>query len=377
MVQPMADRHVYILGIRGVPAAHGGFETFAERLAIWLRDRGWRVTVYCQADGATAVSESDWEGIHRVHIPATLDGPMGTIQFDARCAADCLKRDGVLLTLGYNTGFLSAWLRLKGRTNVINMDGIEWKRAKYSRFAKAYLWVNERLAAWAGQRLIADHPIIGDHLATRTKRERIVVIPYGADRIDAAPTAPLAPLGLEPGKFLTLIARPEPENSILEAVTAFSARPRGVKLVVLGKYNPSHAYQAQVLDAAGDEVVMPGAIYDREAVDALRFHSLAYVHGHQVGGTNPSLVEALGAGNAVLARDNRFNRWVAGDAGLYFADVDGFARVLDQLLSDDALRQKLSRAARARWEEAFTWPRILADYEQLLAATADAEGMKA
>ncbi|MBY0301337.1 MULTISPECIES: DUF1972 domain-containing protein [Sphingomonas] len=366
-------RHLVILGIRGVPAAHGGFETFAARLAPWMRDHGWRVTVYCQGSETRAIHEDEWEGVRRIHIPVGRDGAAGTIEFDVKSARHALAEPGLILMLGYNTGFLATWLRIKGRRQVINMDGVEWKRAKYSAGAKAYLWVNERLAAAAGDVLIADHPSIGDHLAQRAPKEKIVMLPYGSDRIDAAGTAPLDALGLEPGRFLTLIARPEPENSILEIVEAFSAAPRDVTLAVLGNYSPDNPFHARVRAAAGPQVKFVGAIYDPAALASLRFHSLAYMHGHRVGGTNPSLVEALGAGNPVIAHDNRFNRWVAGDAATYFADTAECRQRIDEVLADDARRAAMAAAARRRWEEAFTWPMVLSDYQALLERVADGE----
>jgi len=358
--------HLIILGIRGLPAAHGGFETFAERLAPYFDKHGWRVTVYCQGSGSNEREEDEWNGIHRIHIPVKREGSVGTIEFDIKCVRDVQNIEGTVLTLGYNTGFLSAWLRLCGRRNFINMDGLEWKRAKYSWGARAYLWVNERLAAWAGTVLIADHPVIADHLASRASRDKIQVIPYGSDGIDGASAALLLPLGLEPYRFFTLIARPEPENSVLDIVRAFSAAPRGAKLVVLGKYERSHAYQASVLDAAGSEVVFPGAIYEREVLASLRFYSIAYVHGHRVGGTNPSLVEALGASNAVIAHDNAFNRWVAGEAGLYFKDTEDCAAHIERLCVDEKFRAVLQVAARERWLQEFTWDAILRRYREVL-----------
>ncbi|HEX7857258.1 MAG TPA: DUF1972 domain-containing protein [Sphingobium sp.] len=362
----MAKFALTILGIRGIPAAHGGFETFAHHLALWLRDRDWDVTVYCQGSETGRREESVWEGIRLIHIPVKREGAVGTIEFDIKSTVDALKQPGLILTLGYNTGFLALLPRLKGLTNYINMDGLEWKRAKYSTAEKTYLWINERLAAWCGNRLLADHPAIADHLATRVSRNKLDMIPYGSNAIDHADPAPLAPLGLEPGKFLTLIARPEPENSVLEIVQAFSRKPRGVKLAVLGKYSSSVPYQAKVLESGSDEVIFPGAIYDPESIQALRFHSLAYMHGHQVGGTNPSLVEALGAGNPVIAHDNLFNRWVAGASGVYFANEDECADRIDALLTDETARTALGIAARARWAEAFTWPMVLESYREML-----------
>lgn len=361
-------RSLIILGIRGVPATHGGFETFAERLARHLRARGWDITVYCQGSPTGRREEDMWEGIRRIHIPVHARAAWGTIEFDMRAAADALKRPGTILTLGYNTGFLSAYLRLRGRVNIVNMDGLEWKRAKYSALARAFLWVNERLAARAGNTLIADHPAIADHLATRVPPAKTIVSPYGSDRLLDMSTAPLAGFGVEPGGFFTLIARPEPENSVLEIVRAFSRRRRGLKLLVLGAYDFGIPYHVAVLNAAGPEVVMPGAVYDRRIVDALRVHSIAYLHGHQVGGTNPSLVEALGAGNAIIAHDNRFNRWVAGRSALYFSSEDQISDHIDRLVSCAALRAELRAAAVTRWRAAFTWDKVLSGYEDLIEA---------
>ena len=362
----MAERHLIILGIRGVPAGHGGFETFAARLALWMVELGWKVTVYCQGSETGRREEDWWEGVRRIHIPVRRDGAVGTIEFDVKSTRDALRLPGLILTLGYNTGFLSAWLRMRGRTNLINMDGLEWKRDKYPIYAQAYLWLNERLAARSGNRLIADHPAIADHLATRVERSRIVTIAYGADSVVEADIERLEALGLEPGGYFTLIARPEPENSVLEMVRAFSERSRGAKIALLGRYDRSQPYQKSVLDAASSEIAFVGPIYDKPTLDALRLHSIAYLHGHRVGGTNPSLVEALGAGNAVIAHDNPFNRWVAGDAGLYFDDQAMCARHIDALIADPALRERLRGAARTRWTEAFRWPMILKAYQTLL-----------
>ncbi len=122
-----------------------------------------------------------------------------------------------------------------------------------------------------------------------------------------------------------MICRPIPENSVLEIVAAWSTRRRGIPLVVLGTFDAADPYHACVLDAAGDEVRFLGAIYDPETVSALRFHGRVYLHGHTVGGTNPSLVEAMAAGNAVIAQDNGYNRFVAGEGNRYFTDAGDLA----------------------------------------------------
>ncbi|KQU71298.1 MULTISPECIES: DUF1972 domain-containing protein [unclassified Rhizobacter] len=355
-----------ILGTRGVPAAHGGFETFAEHLALYLVERGWRVIVYCQEDGTGPVFEDTWRGVERVRMPVDAPGPKGTILFDWQATRHAAKHRDLCLTLGYNTAVFCTLLRLKGVPNLINMDGIEWSRAKWGGVAKTWFWMNDWAGCWLGNHLVADHPEIKQHLSTRVNANKVTTIAYGADPLRDMPTAPVHGLGLEPGRYLTLVARPEPENSILEVVQGFSRAPRGVTLTVLGNYSADNAYHRAVKEAASPEVKFVGAIYDKPTVQALRFHSMAYVHGHQVGGTNPSLVEALGAGNAVIAHDNRFNRWVAGPQAGYFNGADGFATTLEAVLKDPARLTAMQQASRSRFEECFTWNHILAQYEQLL-----------
>lgn len=355
-----------ILGIRGVPAAHGGFETFAEHLVLDLVRKGWDVSVYCQKEGTGKVTEDDWQGVRRIHVPVIGQGSFSTVLFDIMSTLAASRRGELCLLLGYNTAVLCALLRLRGVPVLINMDGIEWQRAKWNVLLKAWFRINEWAGAKLGNHLIADHPEIRVHLSQLCPASKITMIPYGSESWADAPDEPLHALNLSPGRFFTVIARAEPENSLLEIVQAYSRQPRGLPLVVLGKYEQSHDYQRRVLEAASNEVRFVGAIYDKAVLRALRVHSLAYVHGHQVGGTNPSLLEALGAGNAVIAHDNRFNRWVAGDAMAYFKTADDAAKLFDELPHDARKLKQMRTAATARHQDAFEWRRVLDEYEQLL-----------
>ena len=362
----MNKKELVVLGIRGLPAGHGGFETFAEYLCPFLIGKGWSVTVYCQEDGDGVMYESEWQGVKRIHIPVKNEGPLGTIIFDLKSVWHARKNKGLHLTLGYNTACFNIIQRLYGITNVINMDGIEWKRQKWGSVAKTWFWLNERFGCWFGNHLVADHPKIEDHLATRVARKKITMISYGGPDVSEANEAVLADYGLVKNEYAIIIARPEPENSILEVVEAFSAKPRSHKLVVLGKFLDSNLYHQQVIAAASNDVVFPGAIYEAEKVAALRFYARFYVHGHQVGGTNPSLVEGLAAGCAVIAHDNKFNRWVAGNGAFYFANKAHLSEFLDQdYLNDNFVEQK-SAAAKEQFITKFQWDDILAQYETLL-----------
>lgn len=359
---------VAVLGTRGVPAKHGGFETFAEELSQHLVRNGVDVHVYCQADAADAATMRDqWQGVRRTTFSGWLRGAAGTVVFDLRCVLDVIRdRPDVVLTLGYNTAVFCLLLRFLRIPNVINMDGIEWKREKWSGLAKAWFRFNEWIGALVANHLVADHPEIKNHLARHGVADKTAVIAYGAHAVEHYDDERLLTLGVAPNRFCCVIARPEPENSILEIVTAFSASPRNAHLLVLGSYSDDSSYHRSVRAAASSEVLFCGAIYDTETIAAIRKGCIAYVHGHTVGGTNPSLVEALGAGAAVIAHDNKYNRFVAQEAGMYFASVLELEAAFATLIQEPEVVSKLRLASVARHQDCYRWPTILGGYEQLL-----------
>jgi glycosyltransferase involved in cell wall biosynthesis len=276
------------------------------------------------------------------------------------------KQSGIVLTLGYNTGLFNLLFRLKGKHNIINMDGIEWKRDKWKWHEKTWLYLNERASCLIGNHLVADHPEIKNHLTTRIANNKVSMIPYGAREVVTADSSLLKIFNIESKKYAIIIARAEPENSILEIVQAFSYSYRDIKLVVLGKYDEGNLYHSSVLSAASNQVEFIGAVYDHAVLDALRFHSVLYIHGHTVGGTNPSLIEALGSGQPILAHNNKFNRWVAGDNAVFFKDKRDCQFQLDSLLNNPQRLGQMSEFSRERFNERFTWSNVLGQYENLL-----------
>lgn len=356
-----------ILGTRGVPARHGGFETFAEHLSVDLTERGWAVTVYCQEEGIGPITETTWHRVRRVHIPVATAGALGTMIFDWR-AVRHVSADGTpCLVLGYNTAVFNLELRRKRLPVILNLDGIESRRQKWSWGARLWLRINEYAALRWSDHLIADHPEIASHFGVASQPERATVIPYESPSLEGVdPDSIRQAFLLEPKSYALIIARAEPENSILEMVTAWSAQPRGCRLVVLGNYDQRNPYHRAVSAAAGPEVQFLGAIYDRDLVAALRCHTRLYLHGHQVGGTNPSLVESLAAGNAVVAHDNPFNCWVAGPKARFFSDTGHLSKILDTLLPDSDALAAMCAGSRSRYLESFTPELVLGAYATLL-----------
>jgi glycosyltransferase involved in cell wall biosynthesis len=356
---------ISILGTRGIPACYGGFETFAEQLALYLAARGHNITVYCQSINGEAQHTDIWNGITRVHLPAP-DSPLGTVCFDWKSAKRAAAAGGVILTLGYNTAVFGLLYRFSKIRHIMNMDGLEWHRPKWTPLEKAWLWINEILGSKLAHHLVADHPGIKTHLMRHTRGSKISVIPYGADAVECSEN-PILPFELRSGQYILVVARPEPENSLLEIVTAYSARERKVQLVVLGTFSPDTiSYHRAVFQAAHGNILFPGPLYDRKLLATLRSHARAYVHGHTVGGTNPSLVEALAAGNAILAHDNIFNRWVAGPSARYFSSTQALEAIYDEIEVNDSLLLGMRQGSLARHVETFTQDSIMGQYEQLL-----------
>lgn len=170
----MSLKKISILGTRGIPAEHGGFETFAEHFALYLVEKGWDVTVYCQQDGEGDVWHDQWRGVKLTHIPVATRGPLGTMIFDWKAILIDIKSGGISLVLGYNTAIFSILYRLKGKTSLMNMDGVEWKRQKWALPFKIWFFINETLGAWFSNRLIADHPKIKDNLINRVSKKKLL-----------------------------------------------------------------------------------------------------------------------------------------------------------------------------------------------------------
>lgn len=357
---------ISVLGTRGIPAEHGGFETFAEYLAKYLVALDWEVTVYCQNDNSIKFYTSNWENIRCIHIPSFFSGPLGTICFDLLSIIHAACKPSVQLVLGYNTAVFLLISRLARRKIIVNMDGIEWKRSKWNMLLRGWFWLNEKAACILSTHLIADNPGIETHLLSRLTRRKMTMIPYGAEPFESHQAPVVNGVEVEPFSYMIVVARPEPENSIAEIVRAYDRVGKG-KLLILGRYNiVKNRYHKLVKSYESSKIVFLGPIYNQKVVSCLRHNSTAYLHGHQVGGTNPSLVEALASGCGVIAYDNSFNKWVAKDAALYFKNEEELEKCICKIESDSEIRKRLAEAATVQFRSRFRWDKILGQYQILI-----------
>lgn len=349
-----------ILGTRGIPNAYGGFEQFAQYLSLGLVNRGHSVWVYNSSEHP--YQQAEWRGIRIIHCNDWENriGTAGQFIYDYNCLKDARKRDfDVLLQLGYTSNSIWHLIWPKRTLNVINMDGLEWKRSKYGPVTRKFLVRAEKWAARHGDLLIADSIGIRDYIREKYGREAIY-IPYGADiPTNYDPQVPER-WGLRAGGYSLLMARMEPENNIEMVVQGWLASGKERPLVLIG--NTSNRYGRYLTHTYRHEKLrFIGAIYDQPTVNALRHYSCLYFHGHSVGGTNPSLLEAMACESMIAAHDNPFNSAILGKEAFYFSSAEEISGILETMsASGDEWTWKARN--KEKIVEKYNWERIVEEY---------------
>jgi glycosyltransferase involved in cell wall biosynthesis len=246
----------------------------------------------------------------------------------------------------------------------LNVDGIERKRQKWNRVAKAWYFASEWLATFCPSVVITDARTIEDYYRERWGKAN-VFIPYGAEVGKVEGTAALQRLGLEPRRYLLYVSRMEPENNPLEVREAFEGVATDMKLALVGDAPYAQEYIRRVRDTKDPRVVMPGAIYG-EGYRELQSHCFAYVHATEVGGTHPALIEAMGRGALTLYRNTPENAEVAGGAGIPFEPAELRGKIAALFAMSEAEREGLRMLARQRVRERYSWDAVTDQYETLL-----------
>ena len=365
------------MGTRGVPAKYGGFETAVEEIGKRLAARGYEVTVYCRNPGQRITR---YEGMRLVNAPAIRHRMTETLSHTAISTAHAIIRDhpDVVLLLNAGNAPLLKPLKAARIPTAIHLDGLESKREKWrGAGARYYRWAEAAAVRW-GQEVIADAQAIADYVKDAYGRD-CVVIPYGASVISPG-TERLASVDAQPGGYHLVVARFEPENHILEAVAGFRASGEARPLLVVGSAPYSHGYVESVHQAAAgdDRIRFLGGIYDQELLDQLYGHAVTYLHGHSVGGTNPSLLRAMGAGAPVLAFDVEFNREVTAGSARFWRDAPALTALLDEVRTGalDSELAQFSAAGKERVQAVYQWDTVTDSYEQLIHLLASGAGRR-
>lgn len=354
-----------ILGTRGVPAAYGGFETFAQELGTRLVERGHDVTVY----GRSHVVPSglrEYAGMRLRVLPTIRHKYFDTVVHTGLSVFDAVpRRFDVALICNVANAPLALVPRLGGSRVALNVDGLEWRRGKWGLLGRSYY----RLCSWLAPKLpivlVSDARVIAEHYRA-TYRKPTFFIPYGTDsaRVEAGET--LSRLGLEPDGYVLYVSRLEPENNAHIVIDAYQRSGLSVPLVVVGDAPYATEYKKRLREMAGPGVRFTGYVFGTGYAE-LQSNCLAYVQATEVGGTHPALVEAMGRGVPIVANDVPEHREVLGDAGLYYRrnDPSDLARQLRLVVDDPAERVRLATAAAGRARAEYSWDRVTDLYEAL------------
>ena len=355
---------IALLGTRGVPARYGGFETCVEQVGQSLAARGHQVTVYCRTDSDTDTSETEYFGMQLVYLPALRRRSLETLSHTGLSALHLLRHrpDAAIVFNAANAPWLPV-LRAARIPVATHVDGLEWKRAKWGPVGQRYYRTAEALAVRFSDALIADAQGIRDYYREEFDAETHLMA-YGAPILTDPAADRLAELDLDPGRYHLVVARLEPENNVHTIIDGYVRSRAGLPLVVVGTAPYARRYVGSLHSAADRRVRFIGGVWDQELLEQLYANALVYWHGHSVGGTNPSLLRAMGAGTAVNAFDVNFNREVLGECGRYFRrpeDVPALIEAAEDPLADTTLRAKQAQE-RAK---SYDWAQVAGEYEKL------------
>lgn len=352
---------VAFLGTRGVPASYSGFETCVEEVGRRMVDRGHEVIVYCRS---THFSDRlpDYRGMRLEYLPAIRQKHLETLSHTALSALR-VPRDAAIICMGVGNALVVRALELAGRRTVFNVDGADWRRDKWGRFASWYLRTAERLAAGGRSTLVADAEAVRRYYQEVYGRDSMIVR-YGAMPPADKGTNTLSAFGLEPGCYLLLVGRMVPENAPHDYLEGVRLAGIAAPAVVVGDASYADDYKASLRAAAPRNAVFTGYQFG-SAYQQLSSHAGLFVLAATVGGTHPVLVEQMAAGNAILARDTDSNREVLGDAGLYWETPSQLAELLRRVWPNDRLRRHLGDAALRRATLHYSWDEVTTQYLEL------------
>ncbi|MEO8886932.1 MAG: DUF1972 domain-containing protein [Mucilaginibacter sp.] len=353
---------IAILGTRGIPNHYGGFEHISEYVAAGLAKRGHAVTVYNSHNHP--YKANNWNGVKIRHCydPEYIMGAAGQFVYDLNCLMDARRQKfDVLLIMGYTSS--SVWGRLypKQSTIITNMDGLEWKRSKYSKPVQKFLKYAEKLAVKYSQYYISDSSIIKTYLADKYEIDSRY-IPYGADLFSECEREQLTPKEAAKEDYFLLMARMEPENNIETILQGFNNSNSSRQFKVLGNTDNRFGKFITHKFKNDERIEFKGAIYDTAQVRLLQNNSYLYFHGHSVGGTNPSLLEAMASEALIAAHNNPFNQSVLHTDAFYFSNAGDVCNLVQNVQRHNHESMVTNNLHKIKHH--FNWDNIVDQYEE-------------
>ncbi|MBS4041233.1 MAG: DUF1972 domain-containing protein [Flavobacteriales bacterium] len=355
---------VAILGTRGIPNHYGGFEQFAEYFSVYMVQKGHEV--YCYNSHNHPHQEKTFQGVHILHQhdPEYKYGTFGQFIYDYNCILDARQRNfDVILQLGYTSNSIWFFLLPKKSVIVTNMDGIEWKRSKYNRAVQQFLRFAERLAAVTSDHLVADSLGIQSFLKKRYGKDS-TYIAYGAHPFNQPDVSVVQKYQVQPNQYHMLMARFEPENNLEMVLDGVVLSGQNTPILVIGKHETKYGTYLKNKYKNHTHIRFLGAIYQINDLNNLRYFCHFYFHGHSVGGTNPSLLEAMASQAFILAHCNDFNKGILKENAFYFKNAQEVKNLLLTVQKNSNLQFVTNNFQTI--EREFNWNHINEQYLQLL-----------
>lgn len=358
---------IALIGTRGVPASYGGFETFYEELGKRLAERGHEITVYCR-DSYYPEKLDEYLAMKLVYLPNLKKKSLDTLSHTFFSIIHAIRQpyDVYMVCNAANSPVLVI-PRLLGKRIAINTDGLEWKRGKWGMIAKTYYKLCERISTVLADRVVADSRGIQDYY-TSEYNSPTTFIPYGAYLSESRQPDLLEKLNIKPNEYFLQITRFEPENNPLLTIQAFKQIKTNKKLVIVGGVPYESDYSRRIAsEAAGHpDIILPGSIYDKDLLNEIWCNCFAYIHGNEVGGTNPALLQTMASSCFTIAIDVSFSRDVLDKSGIFYhGTVLDLADKMKWSLSNSKLLDYYKTAAQDRIKERYSWDSVTDDYEQM------------
>lgn len=356
---------IAIIGTRGIPARYGGFETCAERIAEYFVQKGHKVLVTCRRH-----LYSEKPKFHNnilLSYPVCIKGKITETlshTFFSILKAIMWNPDIILIFNAANS-LLATIAKIYGKKIIINVDGLEWKRRKWGFAGKTYFKFASFFSTIIADSIIADSMKIAHYYQSRFHKES-VFIPYGADLFYSENPEILSNFGLKPKNYFFTGSRLEPENNQDIMIKEFSSLNLDKLFAIAGDIQSKSNYVKKLKSMSTKNIKFIGKIYEKNTYMELQANSIAYIHGNEVGGTNPALLSAMGTGALIIAIDVPFNREVLGDCGLYFTKNPGsLSSIMKKILESPEKFSSLGEKARQRARSLYNWKDVGQKYEEL------------
>lgn len=378
-------RDIFIIGSRGLPAQYGGFESFVEKLVSHKVSPAIRYHVACLSDESTG-NHFDYKGADCFTVNPPKLGPARVIAYDMMAinySLKLIKKEGIQSPIFYILGntigafivYFAKKIQSVGGILLVNPDGLEWKRAKWSKPVQSYLKYSEKEMTKYANLIISDNRGIETYIQNTYPWARTTFIAYGTDLSKTTLTAEDAPVRdwyqkwqTQEKDYYLILGRFVPENNYETAIREFMKSSTERDLVIICNHE-GNAYFDELRQITGFDkdkrVKFVGTVYDQDLLKYIRNQAFAYIHGHEVGGTNPGLLEALAQTDLNLIYNVDFNHQVAQETALYWNKEDGNLSKLIDSVDGQVSFEDLGDAAKANMKENYTWEKIVGEYEEL------------